>query len=384
MSRNNSFSENENMTARYPEIGTAIWDLDTPALLLDFPTMENNLYKMADFFTGKPVRPRPHVKLHNATPQLAQLQLEAGAIGLTCAKLSEAETLAHAGFLDILIANQIVGQKKIRRLVELTRITDIMVAVDSPANVQQLSDAAQAYGTTIRVLVEINIGHNRCGVAPFEPAFDLCQEVIQSPGLKFSGLMGYDGHCTLKINPAEREEASEKSNQLLADTRKFIEEKGVEVPIVSASGTFTYKYASGIKGITEIQAGTYLLMDTAVQEAGVEEFDCALSVLTSVISRPMYPQDIELAIIDIGRKGISPILGMPAVLNPDGADLFSLSQEHGRVALDNIDRAIQVGEKMLLSVRDANGTIMLFDRFHIVRDEIVVDVWQIPICGNRR
>ncbi len=364
------------------EIGTKKYDLNTPALLIDLPILEKNLNNMSAFFADKNVNLRPHVKTYNATPVLAKMQLEAGAIGVTCAKLSEAEILAASGIKDILIANQIVGRRKIEQLAKLATISNIMVAVDSEENVVALSEIAHDKGVTIRVLVEVNIGHNRCGVGPFEPALNLSQAVIESPALKYMGLMGYDGHCTLKVDESEREALSKEANTLLAKTRFFIEKAGIEVPIVSASGTFTYRYASQIDGITEIQAGTYLLMDTAFQEHGVREFDCALSVLATVISRPSYPSKIDLAIIDVGRKSLCPVLGMPEVKHPPGANLFSLSQEHGRVSLEGNSAGLKVGDKIELWVRDANGTINQFDRFYAVRDDIVEDVWHIPGCGD--
>jgi D-serine deaminase-like pyridoxal phosphate-dependent protein len=281
-----------------------------------------------------------------------------------------------------LIANQIVGRRKIEQLADLAAISNIMVAVDSRDNVRDLSEIARERGVTIRALVEVNIGHHRCGVGAYQPALDLSQTVKEAPGLEYMGLMGYDGHCTLKVKESQREALSREANTLLANTRFFIEEAGLEVPIVSASGTFTYRFASEIEGITEIQAGTYLLMDMAFREHGVREFDCALSVLTTVISRSVYPGDIDLAVVDVGRKSISPILGMPEIKHPAGANLFSLSQEHGRVSLQGEASGLKVGDKLELWVRDANGTINQFDRFYAIRDELVEDVWHIPGCGN--
>jgi len=370
------------MTEQIDEIGISKLEIDTPALLIDLPVMESNLKKMSDFFSGKDINLRPHVKIYKATPDLAQMQLKAGAIGMTCAKLSEAEVLADAGIQDILIANQIVGSKKIQRLMNLASRTKIMVAVDNQKNVSALSKTAQDYGVSIQVLVEVNIGHNRCGVAPFEPALKLSEAVIAAPGLKFMGLMGYDGHCTLKVKEIDRERISKEANTLLVKTKKFIEEAGIEVPIVSASGTFTYRFASEIQGITDIQAGTYLLMDTTFKEHGVREFDCALSVLATVISRSSYPSDKDLAIIDVGRKSISPVFGMPEVKHPIGATLFSLSQEHGRMSLENDARSLDIGDKIELWVSNSNGTVNLFNKFYAIRNDVVEAIWKNPLCGR--
>jgi D-serine deaminase-like pyridoxal phosphate-dependent protein len=356
--------------------------IDTPALLLDAAVLERNQRKMSEFIKGTPVHVRPHVKLHRATPELARMQLQAGATGLTCAKLSEAEILAEAGVKDILIANQIVGPRKIERLLRLAETTDVAVAIDDRANAEALSRAANRQQAELRVLIEVNIGHNRSGVAPYGPTLDLAKAVVEMPALKFMGLMGYDGHCTLKVKESEREGLSLAANTLLAETGRHVEAHGIAVPIVSAGGTFTYRFASRVEGITEIQPGTYLLMDTAFRENGVQEFECALSVLTTIISRPTYPGAGRLAIVDAGRKSISPLLGLPEVKDPGDASVFSLSDEHGRITLGSASAALSVEDKIELWVRDANGTINQFDRFHVVRDDIVEAVWRIPLCGQ--
>lgn len=371
------------MASHEYEVGLRRDELDTPALLIDMAAMERNLRTMAAFFEG--VRPalRPHIKLHRATPKLAHLQMEAGAIGLTCAKLSEAEALGACGIRDVLIANQIVGARKVQRLMALAAHTRVIVAVDSEDNIRELSKAAQARGVELRVVVEVNIGHNRCGVAPLEPALALSRIVDAAPGLRYMGLMGYDGHCTLGVDEATREARSQQANALLAETRWLIERAGLTVPIVSAGGTFTYRYAADIEGVTEIQAGTYLLMDTAFRDEGVREFECALTVVATVTSRPSWPGAEHLAIIDLGSKGISTLLGTPEIKDPPGARVIRLSQEHGRVDLSAAAHDLQVGDRVELWVRDANGTVNLFDRFYAMRGDVVEAVWDIPNVGSR-
>jgi D-serine deaminase-like pyridoxal phosphate-dependent protein len=369
------------MSVHEYEVGLHKSELDTPALLIDLQVMEDNLRRMADFFKDRTIKLRPHIKLHKATPALAHRQLEAGAIGLTCAKLAEAEVLAAAGIKDILIANQVVGERKIRRLVNLAAYTNVIVAVDDEENVRQLSQAAEARGVRLRALVEVDIGNARCGVGPCGPALQLAKAVASSPGLIFMGLMGYDGHLTFQVDPADRERLAIAANSLLVETRRYIEQAGLEVPIVSASGTFTYRYVSRLEGITEIQAGTYLLMDTAFRQKGVTDFDCALSVLATVISRPKRPGAEGLAIIDVGRKGIDNYYGLPEVKSPAGATLFSMPQEHGRLRLAGAAGDLKVGDRVELWVRDANGTVNLYDKFYALRNDIVEAVWTIPGRG---
>jgi D-serine deaminase-like pyridoxal phosphate-dependent protein len=369
------------MNAPVPQIGLHKADIDTPALLLEVDVMDGNLMRMAEFFADKQIKLRPHVKIYRGTPELARRQLAVGAIGVTCAKLSEAEVLNKSGIKDILIANQIAGSKKIDRLIKLAAQSELLVAVDNKDNALAISKAAKASGVSIGILVEVNIGHNRCGVSPFEETLKVANHVQDLPCVEFQGLMGYDGHCTIKVEESDREELSRRANMLLADTRKYLEDAGLEVKIVSGSGTFTYRFASQVEGISEIQAGTYLLMDTAFQEHGVREFDCTLSVLTTIISMPTYPDADGMVIVDAGRKSLSVDLGVPEVKYPDGAQVRSLSDEHGRVILGAEKACFQVGDKIELWVRDANGTIPLFDRFYCIRDDHVVDVWNIPLCG---
>lgn len=369
------------MAWNHSPAGTHKDDLETPALLLDLDAMERNLKRMVAFLAETNVRLRPHVKLHKATPALAHKQLEYGAIGMTCAKLSEAESLVAAGITDILIANQIVGLHKLARLMALARKSQIKVAVDSYENAAALSQAAEANGVRLGVLVEVNIGHNRCGVAPFEPTLALVRHVLALPGLKFMGLMGYDGHATMKVSEAERGTLSTQANTLLAETRKYLEQHGIAVEMVSAGGTFTYRFAAAVQGITEVQAGTYLLMDTAFRDHGVHEFEPTLSVLATIISRPAYPGADGLAVIDTGRKSISTALGNPEIKSPADAALISLSDEHGRVRLGNESLSCGVGDHVELWVRDANGTINQFDRFYALRGTMVEATWEIPLRG---
>lgn len=364
------------------EVGLHKSEIETPALLIGLPAMERNLNKMAEYFRGIDAKLRPHVKVHKATPILAHMQLQAGAVGVTCAKLAEAEVMAASGIKDILIANQIVGTRKIQRLINLAAYSDVMVAVDSYENVAELSKAAQDKRVQLRVLVEVDIGNNRCGVEPFEPALALSKAVYEAPGLRYMGLMAYDGHCTFQVEASERETLAHKANQLVVDTRDFIEKAGLPVQIVSGGGTFTYKIVSSMKGVTEVQAGTYLLMDTAFKEKGVVDFECTLTVLATVISRPCRVGANNLAIIDVGRKGMSISLGFPEVKEPVDATVFSMPQEHSRLRLEGEAQNLRVGDKVELWVRDANCTVNLYDKFYTIRDDIVEAVWEIPGRGK--
>ena len=359
------------------EVGLPKNELDTPALLLDMNAVEKNIKKMANFAEKTGINLRPHAKIYKATPVFAWLQINAGAIGITVSKLSEAEILAMGGIKDILIANQVVGSRKILRLINLAGYTQVKVAVDTVENIQELSNAAQLKGTELEVVVEVNIGNNRCGVEPFESTLKFVQMIQTLQGLKFKGLMGYDGHLVFVKDLVERDKRSREAYQILVDTRHYLENKGVAVEIVSGGGSCTYKSASRIKGVTELQVGTYIFMDTQFRDnGGLEEFDCALSILATIISRPERAGAEDLAILDIGRKAIDNTYGFPEVKIPSGT-IFSMPQEHSRLKLTPNNSQLKVGDKVELWVRDANGTVNLYDKIYAMRDEKVEAVWDL-------
>src|SRR5712671_3749488 len=205
--------------------GKPLAEVDTPSLLLDADALEANLQRMSTYFATRPCKLRPHFKSHKCT-RIAKLQMQAGAVGITCAKLGEAEVVADAGIREILIANQIVGRIKIARLVELAKRADPIVAVDSPVNIRMLSAAANAASLTLRVLVEVDIGMNRCGVKPGPPALDLTRLIASLPGLSFEGLQGYEGHLVDIRDETERAEKTRAALKLVVETRQLIEQAG--------------------------------------------------------------------------------------------------------------------------------------------------------------
>ena len=360
-------------------IGSPISSLETPALLIDLPAMERNIATMTRHIEGTGKHLRPHVKQHKGTPALAHAQLrEPCSIGVTCVRLSEAERMVDTGIGSVLLAHQIVSASKMQRLALLAKRAEVMVAVDNTDNVMALSAVAQQHGASLGVLIEVDIGHHRCGVQPFDEVLNMARLISASAGLRFMGLMGYDGHCTLKIKAEDREGLSLQANRVLAATRVFIEQAGLPVSVVSASGTFTHQFASTVEGITEIQAGSYLLMDEAFIAHGVQGFEPALRVLATVTGRHARPGQGELAIIDVGRKSMDTGLGLPRVISPVGAQVIGLSQEHGRVLLDGAAQNAKIGDTMVLGVPDANSTIALFRQFHAVRNGLVEAVWAIP------
>jgi len=363
------------------EVGLRKTDLDTPSLLVDLPVVERNIKKMADYCRSAGVALRPHAKIYKATPIFAWMQIRAGAIGITVSKLSEAEVLAAGGIQEILIANQIVGPQKVRRLINLAGHTHVIVAVDSIKNAEELSFAAVSRGIRLDVLVEVNIGNNRCGVEPYDATLEFTGLLSKLPGLRFKGLMGYDGHLAFLGDLQERDRLSRLAYQILVDTSRCLERAGIPVDIVSGGGSATYRSAASVEGITELQAGTYVFNDTTYRNNGLDEFECALSILATIISRPNRPGAEELAILDVGRKALEVTYGFPEVKYPLG-EIFSMPQEHSRLRIAPGGPDLEIGDKVELWVRDANGTVNLYDTIYAIRDEIVEAAWDLTGRGK--
>ena len=359
------------MPTYVPPLGAPKSELDTPALLINHEVLERNIQTMAAHFRGGKSRLRPHSKTHKSV-QVAQKQIAAGAVGITCAKLGEAEALSDGGIGDILIANQIVGPIKIARLVALAQRCRLAVAVDDAQNIRELSEAASAAGVTIGCLVEVNVGMNRCGVDTPEEALALAQQVAHSTGLRFGGLQAYEGHLQNYLPLEERETLVRAAMQRALDARAFIESAGLEVPLISGGGTGTFHITRHL--IDEIQAGSYATMDGQYKKVGAE-FDNALTLLVTVISRPRP----DLAVIDAGFKALTSEFGPPSVL-VDGATFGRFSEEHGTLTLEGDARQLRPGDKLELLPAHGCTTINLHDNFYVMEDERLMDVW--PIVGR--
>lgn len=367
------------MTDTQTFLGKHKTELDTPALLIDLDILENNIEKMADYFSDISTDLRPHLKTHK-TPIIAQKQLDAGAIGITCAKLGEAEAVVDSGIRDVLIANQIVGVQKIERLINLADRSEIMVAVDSTDNVRNISDAAKSKGVKVRILIEVNIGMNRCGVEPGQPALELAQHICKCSNLEFEGLMGYEGHIVARTNRVDREKAVINDMQHLVECKDLLEKSGIQVNIMSGGGTGTYDITSRIPEMTEIQAGSYVFMDSTYNgvEGIGEKFDYALSVLATVVSRPQQNR----IIVDSGMKVLTTEFGNPQPIGFPNLELVGLSEEHGKIEVSEGDINLKAGEKLEILPTHCCTTVNLHDRAYGIRDDIVECCWDITARGK--
>lgn len=362
-----------------PAPGTPKEELDTPALLIELDALEHNVRAMGEFFRDKPAKLRPHMKTHK-TPVLAYKQLAAGAIGVACAKIGEAEIMGQAGIRDILIVNEIVTPLKISRLMSLATYTDVAVAVDQADNVAELSKAAREWGVTLRVLVDVDTGMHRCGVPPGQPVVELAKRVADAPGLRLCGVTGYEGHMVFVQDRAQREAGAREAMRQLVESAEAIRAAGLECPIVSAGGTGTYDITGTYPGVTEVQAGSYITMDARYRDIGVP-FKCALTVLATVVSRP---QPSKL-IVDVGMKSISHEFGMPEVVGVPGAKLTKLSEEHGTIELSDPGAvALRPGDRLELLPTHGDTTINLHDRYFALRKGRLEAVWPIAARGRSR
>jgi D-serine deaminase-like pyridoxal phosphate-dependent protein len=291
-----------------------------------------------------------------------------------CAKLNEAEVLADAGIDDILVANQIVGLLKAGRLAALAKRAKVGVCVDDVDNLPELGRAARAENVMLDVLVEVDVGQNRCGVVAGEPATELARRVAAEPGLRFIGLQGYDGHLQMLADEEERRTKCREAQRLLKWTRRVIEAAGLTVEVVTGTGTGTCDYAEPEQGITEIQPGSFLLMDCAYH-AVRPEFGCALTVLTTVVSRrPRW------YVLDAGSKAISKDFGMPVVKGRAEEHVARLSEEHTKVEMDG--EPPRLGERREVIPSHCCATMNLHRQCVAVRNGRIIAVWPIEASGR--
>lgn len=340
----------------------------TPALLVDMDVMERNLSTMAAFFAEGPTRLRPHYKNHKCVA-LARRQLAAGAIGITCATLGEAEVLASSGMQSILLANEIADPVQIERFVALARLTDIMVGVDNEAAVTALCAASVQARVPLNVVVDVDTGMGRCGIAPGQPALALAQLAVAG-GLRLRGLIGYEGHCVRLPPGPGKVEAAQAAMEKLVSSANLLRAHGLPVEIVSAGGTGTYSISGRVPGVTEIQGGSYLLMDTDYRTV-CTDFGMALSVLGTVISRTGN----ERLIVNVGLKEISGERGLPSLKNTQGARVRKLNAEHAVVDILDPNLSLRVGDTVELWAHYSDGTVNLHRQMFGMRGESVEETF---------
>lgn len=349
-------------------------EIPTPALIIELSAMDRNIRRMAEFLASGPCKLRPHFKAHK-TPEIAERQLAAGSCtGLTCATVGEAE-VASAFCNDILIANEVIGANKCALVAELAKSIDLKIAVDSREGLEQIAAAAAAAGTPVGVLVDVDVGLPRCGVAAGEPAVALARRVSDTGGIELRGVMGYEGHVVGIEDREKRTARALEAMERLTSTARMVREAGLPCEIVSAGGTGTYDITGRVEGITEIQAGSYVLMDTAYAKLDIP-FEQAFSVLGTVVSRPRP----GLCVTDSGHKACTQDHGNPGVRDVEGASVLFLSDEHATISIP-AESEVSVGDRIQLWPSHIDPTINLHDVFYVLDGETVVDIWPIAARG---
>jgi len=360
------------MTNSHPLIGQHINKADTPALWVDLDALDSNTTKMYELAKSHWVRWRPHVKA-SKSPNLAKRLLEGGAQGITCAKVSEAEAMVAGGITDILIANEVIGQTKILRLVKLAEHARICVACDDIENIREISLAAVAADQTIDILVDINVGANRCGVAP-DKAPQLATVVTDLPGVRLRGLMGYEGHV-MGMQPEDKEAASSQAADILAEAKHALESAGHHVEILSGGGSGNYWHAASLGSINELQAGGGALMDISYQELmKLPEHQYALFLNAQVVSTAVEGR----IILDAGWKSTGRHTGLPRIVSHKNTEVISLNAEHTIVQSAG-DPGVSAGDRMTMVPHYSDSTVLLHREMYAVRNNIIEDVW--PITG---
>ena len=359
-------------------IGTDAQELDTPALVLDLSAAEQNINTVHSFFEDRPAKLRPHVKTHNC-PAIGWLQLSRGGTvgGICTAKIGQAEVFAQAGFKDILIANEVVTKSKINRLCALAKTRRMTTAVDSAANVRDLSQASLANRVNLRVLVDVNSRLGRCGVEPGTDALGLARTVVQSPSLHFAGLMSYEG-CITHEEYQDMVEETFRVMEPVLETKKLIERAGIPVETLSVGGTHNYEVVGAMAGVTEVQAGSYVLMDNSYIPYR-PKLKAALKVLGTVISR----QENGTAVVDVGQKAIGADQRLPTVQGIPGAKVQRLSAEHGILALEGeAAQGLALGSKVWMVPYDAEVCFNMYNHVNVTRNGKLEGVWEVLARGR--
>ena len=353
-----------NPSARYPE-------LDTPSLVIDLDAMERNIAEMAQVARAADVHLRPHTKTHKS-PDIAAMQIAAGAGGITVAKIGEAEVMADAGIDDILIAYPIVGDMKLRRLRDLMERASIRVSLDSVAVAEGIGRVGVDRGAPVEVFVEVDTGQHRMGRPPGAPSAELVVEVARVPGVTVAGLLTHEGQAYAARTPQDLDAVVTQMADDLADTKERCEAAGVPIPGVSVGSTPSARAVAGAPGVTEIRPGTYVFNDVQQMRVGVAtEETCAARVLATVVARPWQNRFV----IDAGSKSFSsdgadgpPFPGRGVVVGRPDLRLDFMTEEHGVGHIQPGDGTLAIGDRLEIIPLHVCSAVNLFDIAYGVHD----------------
>lgn len=366
--------------------------LDTPALCIDLDAMKRNIATMAEFCGNKGIALRPHAKTHKSV-RIAERQIAAGAIGICCATIGEAEIMVAGGIKGVHVTSPQVTPSKVARVValNLAAVDGFSVVVDHPQNVADLSEAASAAGKTLDVLVDFSAGHHRTGAATEEDAIALAQAVEAAAGLRLAGLQSYYGNLQHIADRAERQEKTRRQRDVLAGLVGRLRAAGLAVPVVTGSGTGTRDFDADAKVFTELQAGSYAFMDVDYARAlrdgrNALPFETALFVQTAVVSIASAKVPGGYVTTDAGLKCFATEGPKPEVMSggPPGATYDYFGDEHGRLSFPLwTGPAPALGERIELVTPHCDPTVNLHDFYHVVRGDTLVDIWPVDARGKR-
>ena len=349
-------------------------DIDTPALILDLDILEENIQTMAAYFAARPQKLRPHFKTPK-TPEIARRQLAAGAIGITASKLGEVEVLARAGLGPVLLANQIAGRDKIDRFFKAAAQISLIGTIESEFNVREFEAGAKRAGRAPDVIIEVDTGMHRCGTETPEETVELARHA-QRAGLKYRGVMGYEGHAVLVPDRDKRIATATEALTTLSRHVEALRAAGLAPEIVSAGGTGTFDIAGSWPDVTEVQAGSYVFMDGAYRMVRPDLGRPALTLLSTVISRRG-----ARAIIDAGMKSLTNEFG-PPIVKDMAVKVGRLSEEHGHIAAG--ESGLEPGSKIEIIPSHNDTTINLHSEYYVVRGDEVVATWPIEAARAYR
>lgn len=366
--------------------GQSFAEIDTPALVVDLDAFERNLVTMAAFAEAHGIRLRPHAKTHKS-PEIALRQIAHGAVGQCCQKVSEAEILVAGGVGDVLVTNEIASPAKLDRLAVLARTARIGLCVDHLDGVREAAEAAARHDVVLDVMVEIDVGGRRCGVAPGEAAVRVAEAVARSNTLRFAGLQAYHGSAQHMRSIDERREAIERAGLATRNTVERLTQAGITCPVVSGAGTGTFELEAQSGIWNELQCGSYIFMDAdyarnrQADGSPFRSFEHALFILAQVMSKPVP----DRAIIDAGHKTASIDSGMPVPFQREGAIYTKPSDEHGVLTGDPIALPHR-GDRLLLIPGHCDPTVNLHDWYVGVRglhtpDAHVEALWSVAARG---
>ena len=344
-----------------------IVDLETPVAIVDLDRLASNINRLQAYLDAHGIANRPHIKTHKI-PEIAWMQLRAGAVGITCQKIGEAEAMAAAGIQDIFLPYNIIGAAKLERLVRLAHRVNLSVTADSAYTVHGLSAAAQEGGITLPVLVEFDTGLNRCGVQSPAEAVELALVIAHSPGLHFGGLMTYPSNA--------------RTDPFVRETKALLKDEGLTVDCVSGGGSPEMWQAHTHPEVTEHRAGTYVYGDRHMLESGAMQMeDIAFSVITTVVSRPTA----DRGILDGGSKTFSSdLLGLEGhglILEYPEARFYGMSEEHGHVDFSSRPRKPEIGERVTVIPNHCCVVSNLFNQIVGARNGKVEVVWPVAARG---